>query len=387
MKVAVVVRSLKFGGMEKVAISLSEAFNQEGHESHLIYFNETVNKLPLPKNIHVHSFELKKSMKTSLFGLGYLWKIISQLLNMLIRNSYFIWSGLYMAPIFQKKLQNIETEFGKFDLIIFRGQGTFDMIWPLQDKRFVFVNESLLFYKKYGYLQKFYSKLLFKNRNIVSISSGVKKSFDNIQKNLNFPIQQHQLITNPIDIKSTKLLADEDIDIPQNKYIISAGRFHYIKNFSLLIEAFAYARENLNLTMDLIILGEGEERKLIESTIQKFKLEKHIHLPGYIKNPYPWIKNAELFVLTSKIEGLGMVLLESMTCGTDIVATDSQGGIKDLMINELASHICKPDKILLAQKIVEVLKNPIHDFTKFLVPYSNKKITKQFIQNFVTKKS
>jgi glycosyltransferase involved in cell wall biosynthesis len=387
MKIAVVVRSLAFGGMEKVAISLSEAFVKEGHESHLIYFNETANKLPAPKNVHLHSFELKKSMKQSYLGLGYIWKIISQLLNILIRNSYFVWSGLFMGYLFKKKLFNVEKEFGTFDLIIFRGQGTFEMIWPVHDTRFVFVNESLLYKNKYNFLQKVYAKLLFSKRNIVSISSGVEASFTNIQKSLNIPILKHARITNPIDSDATRLLATEPIEVPQNPYIVSAGRFHPIKNFPLLIEAYAYARKNLHLTLDLIILGEGQERKLIEETIQRLSLEKCVHLPGYIENPYPWIQHAELFVLTSKIEGLGMVLLESMVCGTDIVATDSPGGIKDFMTDELSSHICQADKIVLAKKIIEVLQNPIQDFSKFLVPYSNEKITQAFIQNFVTKKS
>ena len=387
MKIAVVVRSLSFGGMEKVAISLSEAFSKEGHESHLIYFNETTNKLPPPNDVHLHSFELKKSMKKSYLGIGYLWKIISQLLNIVIRNSYFVWSGILMGHIFKKKLLTLEKEFGAFDLIIFRGQGTFEMIWPIHDARFVFVNESLLYKNKYNFLQKIYAKLLFTRRNIVSISSGVEESFTNIQKSLNIPIQKHALITNPIDATATRLLAKEHLQIPKNPYIVTAGRFHPIKNFPLLIEAYAYAREHLNLTLDLIILGEGQERKVIEETIHKLSLKKCVHLPGYIENPYPWIKHAELFVLTSKIEGLGMVLIESMVCGTDIVATNSPGGIKDFMTDELASHICEPNTIPLAQKITEILQHPIHDFTKFLVPYSNEKITQAFIQNFVTKKS
>ena len=387
MRVAVVVRSLTFGGMEKVAISLSEAFDKEGHESHLIYFNETANKLPAPKDVHLHSFELKQSMKQSYLGLGYLWKIISQLLNIVIRNSYFVWSGLLMGHLFKKKLRHLEKEVGAFDLIIFRGQGTFEMIWPVHDDRFVFVNESLLYKNKYHFLQKIYAKLLFTKRNIVSISSGVEESFTNIQTSLNIPILKHARITNPIDKEATKNLANESIQVPKNPYIVSAGRFHPIKNFPLLIEAYAYAKEHLNLTLDLIILGEGQERKSIEETIQKLSLETCVHLPGYIENPYPWIKHAELFVLTSKIEGLGMVLLESMVCGTDIVATDSPGGIKDFMTDALSTHICQADKVILAKKITEVLQNPIQDFTKYLLPYSNEKITQAFIQNFVTKKS
>ena len=387
MKIAVVVRSLEFGGMEKVALTLSETFHKQGHESHLIYFNETSKKLPLPKNIHIHSFELKRTMKRSIFGLGYLWQIISQILNIFIRNSYFIWSALYMTPIFKKKLYKVEAEFGKFDLIIFRGQGTFEMIWPLHDERFVFVNEGLIYDDDYGYLKKLYAKLLFKNRNISSISSGVKKSFETIQKHAKFSVNQHILITNPIDIEQTVTLSNKTIKIPETPYIISAGRFHPVKNFPLLIEAYAYARTELGLTQDLLILGEGSERNKITQAINAHNLNDHIHLPGYTENPYPWMKHADLFILTSKHEGLGMVLLESMACGTDIIATDSPGGIKDVMIKALTSHICEANKISLAKKIVEVLDHPIKKFSTYLQPYSASTIAEQFIQNFTPKQN
>lgn len=383
MRVAVVVRSLAFGGMEKVAITLSESFHEEGHESHLVYFTQTPNKLPAPKEVHLHSFELRKSMKISLFGIGFLWKIISQILNIMIRNSYFVWSGLYTSILFKQKIEKIEKEFGQFDLLIFRGQGTFEMMWAVKDSRFVFVNESLLFKNKFGFLQKIYAKILFKDRNVVSISSGVYNSFEEVEKNSHFHAKKHILITNPIRISSILSLANHPIDLPTNPYIMSAGRFHAIKNFPLLIEAYAYARKNLGLTLDLVLIGEGKERKIIEEYIKKFSLESYIHLPGYIENPYPWMKHASLFVLTSKIEGLGMVLLESMVCSTDIVATNSPGGIKDIMIDDLASHICQSDPIILAKKIVEVLQYPSKDFSTYLQPYTSEKITKDFIDNFM----
>ena len=385
MRIAVVVRSLEFGGMEKVALTLSETFYKIGHESHLIYFNETSRKLPLPKNVHVHSFELKKSMKKSIGGLGYLWQITSQILNIFIRNSYFVWSALYMAPIFKKKLDKVEREFGNFDLVIFRGQGTFEMIWPLHDERFVFVNEGLIYDDDYGYLKKKYAKLLFKNRNISSISSGVKKSFMTIQKHANFSVNKHILITNPIDIEYTITLSNKPIKTPEAPYIISAGRFHPVKNFPLLIEAYAYARAEFGLTQDLLIMGEGSERSKIEQTISTHNLNDHIHLPGYTENPYPWMKYADLFVLTSKHEGLGMVLLESMACGTDIIATNSPGGIKDVMTGELTSHISEANQISLAKKIVEVLDHPIKKFSTYLQSYSASTIAEQFIQNFTPK--
>ena len=380
MRIALVVRSLTIGGMERVAVTLADSFEKEGHESHLIYFDDKKYELPVSENIHLHSFQLKRSMKRT--GIGYIWKVLAQILNLLIRKSFFVWSGLFTAPIFKYKLNSIEKEFGKFDLIIFRGQGTFEMIWPLHDNRFVFVNETTLYDDNYNFLKKIYSKLLFTNRNISSISNGVKESFNTLQKRANFPIKKHTLITNPIDINLTRKLAEEPIEGISKPYILGVGRFHPIKNFPLLIEAYAYAKINLGLKEDLVIVGDGKERGNIEKTIENLSLKDCVHLTGYTTNPYPWMKNAELFILSSKVEGLGMVLLEAMACNTDIVATNSPGGIKDVMTGQLSTHICQPDKILLAKKIVEVLNDPIKEFSNYLEPYDTKVITSQFIENF-----
>jgi glycosyltransferase involved in cell wall biosynthesis len=385
MRIAVIVKSLQFGGMEKVAVTLATSFQRQGHESHLIYFNETKDKLPIPQSVKVHSFKLKQIMKRSPLGLA--WKTISQILNIMIRNSYFIWIGLYMAPIFRKKMATIEDEYGKFDLIIFRGQGTFEMIWPVHDERFVFVNESLLYENNYGFLKKRYARLLFNNRNISSISSGVKNSFKTLQNSANFSVCKHTLITNPIDIEETKKLSYAPIESFSFPYIISVGRFHPIKNFPLLIEAYSYAKEYLGLTHNLVLVGEGRERKKIENTIRKLSLEQNVYLIGYKENPYTYMREADLFVLSSIQEGLGMVLLEAMACDTDIIATDSPGGVKDVMVGQLATHICQSDKISLATKIVEILDNPIKNFSNYLEPYSTTHIVELFIQNFTPKQN
>ncbi len=384
MKIAVVVRSLAIGGMERVAVSLSETFAKEDHDSHLIYFIDADHELPVSQTVHLHNFKLHQSMKSTI--LGYAWKVVSQLLNIIIRKSYFVWAGLFTGYLFNKKLSMLEKKFGSFDLIIFRGQGTFEMLWPIHDKRFVFVNESVVSNNKHTFLNKLYAKILFTNRNISSVSQGVKESFDALREYSNFPVNKNVHITNPIDIDSIKALSSSYTPSYKNKYLVSVGRFHPIKNFSLLIEAYAYAKKHLGLTYDLVLVGDGPDRKNIETTIKNHKLNDSIYLPGYNSNPYPWMKNAELFILTSKMEGLGMVLLESMSCGTDIVATESPGGVKEIMTGDLKHHISQAGTISLAKTIMSVLENPLSDFSNYLAPFEATVITKQFIQNFSTKK-
>lgn len=76
-----------------------------------------------------------------------------------------------------------------------------------------------------------------------------------------------------------------------------------------------------------------------------------IHLIGQISNPYPWMKNADLFVLSSKLEGLGMVLLEALACGTKVISTKSQSGVMDIMQGDLAQYLCDQNPESMAERI------------------------------------
>ncbi|NPA66196.1 MAG: glycosyltransferase, partial [Epsilonproteobacteria bacterium] len=91
MRVAVVVRSLKIGGMERVAVNLAEAFADAGDESHLIYFKEKKRAFTPKKSVFFHHFDLDRTL--NLTGIGFFLKLIAKLLNGIFRNSYFLYEG------------------------------------------------------------------------------------------------------------------------------------------------------------------------------------------------------------------------------------------------------------------------------------------------------
>ena len=78
--------------------------------------------------------------------------------------------------------------------------------------------------------------------------------------------------------------------------------------------------------IELVILGEGEERDNLLSLIKNLRLENKVHLLGFVHNPYVFFRNAEIFVLSSRWEGLPTVLIEAMCCGTQVISTDCPGG-------------------------------------------------------------
>ena len=78
-------------------------------------------------------------------------------------------------------------------------------------------------------------------------------------------------------------------------------------------------------------MGEGEERRALESLVRQLGLEQNVSLPGFVLNPYPCMVRAGVFVLSSKWEGLPGVLIEALYCGLPIIATDCPSGPREIL--------------------------------------------------------
>ena len=382
MKVAVVVRTLQIGGMERVAISLAEAFASSGHEAHLIYFKTKQETLKPKENVKLHHFKLDFLMHLTI--IGFIWEFFSRVLNSIFRKSYFLWKGLFTSKIFEYKLSNLEKQYGKFDLIIVRGQGTLEVIHNFKDDRLVFVSESIF---SYGTLNKFIRKLqiqaLFQNRNLVTVSEGVLDGFKEAIIKENLTIKKLVTITNPIEIEYTKFLAHQYTPNIDSPYILSVGRIIPSKNIPLLIEAYSYAKQQFHIKHKLVIVGDGSEISLVKEKIKALNLQDDILLEGQLINPFPWMRGADLFILSSKIEGLGMVLLEALACETKVIATKSQGGVTDIMNGELAHYLAEQTPQALGEKIFEALNdNKELDFDKYLAKFKPEYIVNEYLKHF-----
>jgi glycosyltransferase involved in cell wall biosynthesis len=111
--------------------------------------------------------------------------------------------------------------------------------------------------------------------------------------------------------------------------VLGVGRLTAQKAFGVLIEAFAHVRKSLPAR--LLILGEGEERPMLEAQVRKLELEQDVRLPGFVSNPYPYMAHAALFVLSSRWEGLPTVLVEAMSLQTPVIATDCPSGPREIL--------------------------------------------------------
>lgn len=173
-------------------------------------------------------------------------------------------------------------------------------------------------------------------------------------------------IQNPVNFSNIiQLSTENNSDLLKRKYIVSAGRFIHEKGFDILIKAFAQIAKN-DQALDLVILGEGELKKQFENLIRELKLEKRVYMPGFIKNPIPYFKTAEVCVVSSRFEGFPNVLLQMAAVNNKIVSTLCAGNIDSIP----SIKTCPTDNIsLLAESITEAI-NKLPD---------NESITSKFL--------
>jgi len=112
--------------------------------------------------------------------------------------------------------------------------------------------------------------------------------------------------------------------------IVAIGNLKEQKAHDDLLEAFAILSREMP-GCRLLVLGEGLLRSQLESQITELELQGMVRLPGFDPNPYPYLKNADLFVLSSRWEGLGNVIVEALSVGVPVVSTDCASGPSELL--------------------------------------------------------
>ncbi len=143
-----------------------------------------------------------------------------------------------------------------------------------------------------------------------------------------------EVIPNPINLNKIISKSNLSIDFLGNvmpgQYIVSVGRLTAQKNFTLLLHAYKDALTK-GVEWPLIIIGDGNEKPQLELIVKKLHLENKVYFTGHLKNPYPYIKNASVFILTSNFEGFGIVLVEAMTLECPVISTICPVGPKDIL--------------------------------------------------------
>ncbi len=197
---------------------------------------------------------------------------------------------------------------------------------------------------------------------IIAVCNGVA---DNLAEITGLSSERIQVIYNPTITPQLLLKAQETIEHPWFKsgeppVILGVGRHTKQKDFPTLIRAFAKIREVRPAR--LMILGQAWNNpdSQVMSLIKDLNLETEVALPGFQKNPYPYMAQASVFVLSSRWEGLSNALLEAMALGTPVVATDCPGGSAEILGNgEYGELVPVGDCEAMAQAILKILSGDV----------------------------
>ena len=165
-----------------------------------------------------------------------------------------------------------------------------------------------------------------------------KLAAQNVVNEFFVPKKKVECIYNFCDIGKITEQANEEIDnIEANRFlkehdkiIINMGRLNKLKGQRNLIRAFCSVKRKFPQS-GLIILGEGNERKYLEELVKKLGLNRDVYMPGAISNPFPYIKRADAFVLSSFYEGLPMSLIEAAACECPVISTDMLSGAREIL--------------------------------------------------------
>jgi len=179
---------------------------------------------------------------------------------------------------------------------------------------------------------------------------------------LHLPVERIRCIGNPIIGRWSMELAKETLPEEvssrlKRPTVLSVGRLEHQKGHDVLIRAFAKHYQQHG--GQLLIIGEGKLRLELEQLATKLGVEHAVLMPGFDTNPFKYFRRADLFVLSSRHEGLPNVLIQAMAMGVRCVSTDCPSGPRELLANGSLGRLVPVDDVTaLASAITEALEGP-----------------------------
>ncbi|MBB2970500.1 glycosyltransferase [Mesorhizobium sp. RMAD-H1] len=175
--------------------------------------------------------------------------------------------------------------------------------------------------------RRFYSRAA----RVVAVSESVA---DDLAKACDLPRGQVVTVYNAVAGPVLDAKAAEPVDHPwfvpdAPPVVLGVGKLKPQKDFPTLLRAFALLRREREVR--LMILGEGPGRAALETLARELGVAGDVALPGFVANPFPYMANAGLFVLSSTFEGLPGVLVQALACGCPVVSTDCPGGSAEIL--------------------------------------------------------
>ena len=165
---------------------------------------------------------------------------------------------------------------------------------------------------------------------------------------------------------------------PAKPLVLAAGRLVPAKNFSLFLSAFALVRREIDCSA--VILGTGPEHDALEQLADRLKISDNVTLAGFQADPWPFYRRASAFVLSSDWEGLPTVLIEAMSVGTPVIATDCPYGPREILCDgRWGALVPVGDASALAAAIVMTLREGGIDARRRAMDFGAARIAQEYL--------
>lgn len=303
------INSLCEGGAERAMLTLSKHFVKEGHRVTILALSKN-NFYTIPQGVEVVYLSQMNDSLSGLIKMFYMpyhaWKVKEYVKKNRV--------DLVQSYLFRANFVNlISSMLGSTQVIHV-------------------VNRSVVsrFFKEglSGKINLFLIRHLYpKADRVIHISMQMKDDF-----NSHFFRQKNEkVIYNPYDIKAVLSQSNEPVEDfkfeSHKRYLITVGRLIPLKRFGDVLDVMS----RLELDIELILLGDGEERVFLEERAKELSIEKRIHFLGQVANPFKYIKKSDIFISSSSVEGFPNVLLESMLCETMVISSDCLSGPREIL--------------------------------------------------------
>ncbi|MCW2120283.1 glycosyltransferase [Flavobacterium sp. 7A] len=252
---------------------------------------------------------------------------------------------------------------GQYDLGISFLDGNFtDLLFFMKGlkKRFTWVHSSYQtnrnfarFYENTKYVQKLKEERYGRLDGIYFVSNDAKEEF--IEVFGEYP--KMEVIYNFIDTKSVLKKAELETYPKSNLFeFVALGSLLTVKGFDRLIRASKIVKEK-GFNFKVSILGSGAEKNNLESLVKEINLKENIDFLGFISNPYPLLKNADVFIMSSVSEALPTVLCEAMILGKATLVTNCSG-CREIVANGHFGLMAEQSDQSLAENMIKYVSDP-----------------------------
>ncbi len=352
-----VIDSLTCGGAEKSLVTLLNLIDYSKFDVDLMMFKRGgAFESLVPENVHIipapHYFEqlqLKKNQK--LKDIYYRLKTSFLLrVNGLAKEKYHTEQIVY-----QSLRAHLENQKKEYDCAIAYSQGMPTYYVSNQitaKKKLAWINCNYVATK----YNKRYDAFCYQEMNHVVVVSDFIK--DTLKK---YPFYKKvEVINDIVDPQLIERLSNLDNEYSDEmEYkglkLLTVARLEKIKGYDLLVRAASILKEK-GVEFKWFIVGEGSERERINTMCEEYHLEDNIILLGQKTNPYVYMKRCDIYVQTSRNEGLGLTVIEAKILEKPIVCTNFSTA-SSLITDRVDGLLCNIEEENIASKILELIRN------------------------------